>query len=87
MDPHYLHTLDEVAKITGLTARWLADRCRAGKIEHTHIENSRRMTREQIDLLIKSHRRGPNPKDDATKARYLERLAQHQRGPRKADTR
>lgn len=86
MEARYLYSLTEVAELTGLTKRWLADQCRAGKIDHTHIENSRRMTLDQIDSLIGSHRRGPNREDDAAREKFLGRLAQKQRqAHRKSD--
>lgn len=85
MNQRYLYSLDEVAAMTGLSARWLADQCRANKIEHEDIEHTRRMTLAQIDTLIAQHRKGPaSPADAETRERYLNRLASKQsRTPRK----
>lgn len=87
MESRYLYPLAEVAEMTGLSERWLADQCRADKIPHTHIAAKHRMTLDQIDYLIKSRQRGPNLDDDVARQKFLSRLAEKQRRPRKSDTR
>jgi hypothetical protein len=48
-------TIPEVAKRTGLSVRWLADECRAGRIEHIYIARKRRFTEEQFARLMAQH--------------------------------
>jgi len=54
MDDVY-YTASEVAKRLGVSSRWLADECRAGRIEHIHIARRRRFTAKQVDALIAKH--------------------------------
>jgi Helix-turn-helix domain len=54
MDDVY-YTVPEVATRLGVSARWLADERRAGRVEHIHIARRRRFTAEQVDLLVKAH--------------------------------
>jgi excisionase family DNA binding protein len=54
MDDRY-YTVAEVAKRLGVSSRWLADECRAGRIEHIHIARRRRFTAEQVGALIAKH--------------------------------
>jgi excisionase family DNA binding protein len=54
MDDVY-YTVSEVAKRLGVSSRWLADECRAGRIEHIHIARRRRFTAKQVDALIAKH--------------------------------
>lgn len=54
-DAKWLHTLAEVAALTGFSERSLADDCRAGRIEHVHRGRDRLMTDEQIAALIREH--------------------------------
>lgn len=54
MDDAY-YTVSEVARRLGVSSRWLADECRAGRIEHVHIARRRRFTAKQVDALIAKH--------------------------------
>lgn len=47
-----MYTVDEVAKLLRVSARWLADQCRAERIEHVHVARQRRFTGPQVDALI-----------------------------------
>ncbi|GAA0739636.1 helix-turn-helix domain-containing protein [Dactylosporangium roseum] len=47
-----LLTIDAVAELLGVSSRWLADECRAGRIAHVHIARKRRFTAKQVDQLI-----------------------------------
>lgn len=47
-----LYTVAEAAKVLGKGPRWLADRIRAGEIEHTRIGRSPRMTPEQLRKVV-----------------------------------
>jgi len=51
MDDVY-YTVSEVAARLGVSTRWLADECRAGRVEHIHIARRRRFTANQVDALI-----------------------------------
>lgn len=75
MESRFLYSLDQVAEMTGLSARWLADRCRADKIDHENIQDSRRMSLEQIDILLEQHRVRPKDEEVAAQTRLQARLA------------
>lgn len=85
MNTRYLYTLAEVAEMTGLSVRWLADRCRAEKIDHSNIQGERRMSLEQVDLLLEQHRVRPTDVEAAARQRTRERLISKQ--ARRAQTR
>jgi excisionase family DNA binding protein len=46
------YTIEEVARRLRVSARWLADECRAERVEHVHIARQRRFTKQQVDALI-----------------------------------
>ena len=46
------YTVDEVARLLGISPRWLADECRAERVEHVHIARKRRFTSEQVARLL-----------------------------------
>jgi excisionase family DNA binding protein len=48
-------TVAEVARRLGVSTRWLADECRAGRVEHIHIARRRRFTAAQVDVLVSRH--------------------------------
>jgi excisionase family DNA binding protein len=81
MDDVY-YTVSEVAKRLGVSSRWLADECRAGRIEHIHIARRRRFTAKQVDTLIAEHTVEPtdviseeDKRLDRTRDRVARRLA------------
>jgi excisionase family DNA binding protein len=81
MDDEY-YTVSEIARRLGVSSRWLADECRAGRIEHIHIARRRRFTAKQVDALIAKHTLEPTdvPSEgddrlDRTRSRVARRLA------------
>ncbi|HWB36326.1 MAG TPA: hypothetical protein VHA75_09900 [Rugosimonospora sp.] len=54
MSERIQYTLAEVAEMTGLPLRALADDCRAGRIAHIHKYRKRFMTRPQIDAMLRN---------------------------------
>ncbi len=81
MDAGMLFTVDEVAKRLRVSARWLADQCRASRVEHVHLARQRRFTADQIDMLIASRTVRPTAQVDldATKQQVLQCLARASR--------
>jgi Helix-turn-helix domain len=73
------YTIKEVAQRLRVSARWLADECRAERIEHVHIARQRRFTEEQIRLLLAKKTVVPavQKETDATRERVLRMLARH----------
>jgi len=61
-----LATIADVATRLAISARWLADECRAGRIEHVYIARKRRFTPAQIDTLVRKHTIEPTPTSEAT---------------------
>lgn len=59
-------TVAQVARRLGISARWLADECRAGRVEHVYIARRRRFTPEQVDSLVRKHTIEPTPTCEAT---------------------
>lgn len=50
--PKLAYTLDEVAEMTGLSRRSLADGCRAKKVPHRKLGQQRVMTPADVDRLL-----------------------------------
>lgn len=77
-----LYTVEEVARYLRVSVRWLAQQCRAERVEHVHLARARRFTRRQVELLVLSHTVIPDDhkKLDATRQRVLRLLA---RAPRR----
>jgi excisionase family DNA binding protein len=76
-------TVNEVAKRLGVSTRWLADECRAGRVEHVHIARRRRFTVAQVDALVARHTVLPEAaatvdvsRLDRTRERVVRRLSQ-----------
>jgi hypothetical protein len=59
-------TVAQVARRLGISARWLADECRAGRVEHVYIARRRRFTPEQVDSLVRKHTIELTPTSEAT---------------------
>ena len=76
-DSEVFYTIDEVARRLRVSARWLADECRAGRVEHVHIARQRRFTKDQVDALVVSRTVRPSSELelDATRQRVANRLA------------
>lgn len=49
------YKVSEVAELIQVSARWLADECRAGRVEHVHIARKRRFTSAQVAKLMAKH--------------------------------
>jgi hypothetical protein len=47
-----LLTVNAVAELLGVSSRWLADECRAGRVAHVHIARKRRFTAKQVEQLV-----------------------------------
>jgi hypothetical protein len=76
-----LATIADVAARLGISARWLADECRAGRIEHVYIARRRRFTPEQIDALLRKHTVEPPLNNEATQLeRTRDRVARRLAG-------
>lgn len=71
------YTIKEVARRLRVSPRWLADECRAERIEHVHIARQRRFTQAQVDALVASKTVRPtvHKELDATRERVLRQLA------------
>lgn len=77
VDADRLLRVEEVARRLGVSARWLADQCRAERVEHVHVARQRRFTMAQFEALIARFTVRPRAdvQLDATKARVLRMLA------------
>jgi hypothetical protein len=62
MDEVYF-TVAEVATRLGVSIGWLADECRAGRVEHMHIARRRRFTSAQVAALVAQHTVQATPAD------------------------
>ncbi|WP_097319141.1 helix-turn-helix domain-containing protein [Paractinoplanes atraurantiacus] len=49
------YTVDEAAKLLGVSSRWLADECRTERVEHVHLARRRSFTHSQLLALLKRH--------------------------------
>ncbi|GAA2369423.1 helix-turn-helix domain-containing protein [Dactylosporangium salmoneum] len=61
------YDIPEVAKLIRVSARWLADECRAGRVEHVHIARKRRFTAAQVETLMAANtvKAAPTPVETA----------------------
>ncbi|MEU4244012.1 helix-turn-helix domain-containing protein [Actinoplanes sp. NPDC026619] len=48
-------SVEQVARQLKVSARWLADQCREGRVEHVHIARKRKFTRAQVQKLLDTH--------------------------------
>jgi excisionase family DNA binding protein len=55
--PKVQYTLDEAAALLTVTPTWLAEKCRAGEVEHHRLAHHYRFTREDIDNFLASTER------------------------------
>jgi hypothetical protein len=65
-----LLTIDAVAELLGVSSRWLADECRAGRVAHVHIARKRRFTAMQIERLIESRSVQPEQPSEQPERRH-----------------
>ncbi|WP_045740251.1 helix-turn-helix domain-containing protein [Actinoplanes rectilineatus] len=49
------YSVEQVARRLRVSARWLADQCRDGHVEHVHLARKRKFTPEQVQKLLDSH--------------------------------
>jgi len=70
-------TVQQVARLLKVSARWLLAECRAERVEHVHIARQRRFTREQVDALIasKTVRPAADRELDKTRERVMRELS------------
>jgi hypothetical protein len=72
-DAKIYYTVGQVAKMLGVSSRWLADRCRAEEVDHVYMARKRKFTPEQVkQVLAQFTVTGP---DREAEQRELERIA------------
>ncbi|WP_433294631.1 hypothetical protein ACQP2F_33600 [Actinoplanes sp. CA-030573] len=72
-DPTIYYTVSQVAKMIGVSSRWLADRCRAEEVDHVYMARKRKFTPEQVKQVMAQYTvKGP---DREAEQRELERIA------------
>ncbi|WP_203821998.1 helix-turn-helix domain-containing protein [Paractinoplanes ferrugineus] len=49
------YTVEEVADLLGVSPRWLADECRAERVEHVCLARHRFFTFDQIARMLEKH--------------------------------
>ncbi|MGH8879770.1 MAG: hypothetical protein ACRD0P_20880 [Stackebrandtia sp.] len=70
-----LYSIQDVVDAYGLSARWLADQCRANKIEHVVLARQRKFTRSQVDAILARHTVTPQLTDAERSTARLRRIA------------
>jgi|SRR6266496_3085791 len=73
-------SVEQVAKRLKVSARWLADQCRDGRVEHVHLARKRKFTPEQVQKLLDSHT--VQPAEVEERERGYERAVQRVRRER-----
>src|SRR3954453_19961473 len=73
-------SVEQVAKRLKGSARWLADQCRDGRVEHVHLARKRKFTPAQVQKLLDSHT--VQPAKVAERERGYERAVQRVRRER-----
>lgn len=72
-DPTVYYTVSQVARMIGVSSRWLADRCRAEEVDHVYMARKRKFTPEQVKQVMAHYTvKGP---DREAEQRELERIA------------
>ncbi|WP_203820536.1 hypothetical protein [Paractinoplanes ferrugineus] len=54
-DQDLYFSVEQVAAKLKVSARWLADQCRDGRVEHVHLARKRKFTPAQVQKLLDSH--------------------------------
>lgn len=49
------YTVSQVAKMLGVSSRWLADRCRAEEVDHVYMARKRKFTPAQVEKVLKQY--------------------------------
>ncbi|WP_125811493.1 helix-turn-helix domain-containing protein [Actinoplanes sp. ATCC 53533] len=71
------YTVGQVAKMLGVSPRWLADRCRAEEVDHVYMARKRKFTPAQVEKVLKQYTvEGP---DFEAERREQERIARRAR--------
>ncbi|WP_305783725.1 hypothetical protein [Symbioplanes lichenis] len=65
------YSVEEAAKLLGVSSRWLADECRAERVAHVHLARHRSFTHGQLLALLKKHEVEPL---DSKADRAIERI-------------
>lgn len=69
------YSVDETAAFLGVSPRWLADECRAERVEHVYLARHRFFTHTQILKLLKSFEVEPaGDRADPEFARIMRRI-------------
>jgi len=69
------YSIEETAALLGVSTRWLADECRAERIEHVYLARHRFFTHTQILKLLKSYEVEPaGDRADRELARIMRRI-------------
>jgi len=67
------YTVGQVAKMLGVSSRWLADRCRAEEVDHVYMARKRKFTPAQVEKVLAQYTvEGP---DREAEQKELERIA------------
>ena len=74
--PKIRYTVEEAADLVGVSSRWLADECRAERVEHVHLARHRFFTHDQILRMLEMHvvKSFPDPVIDPHVARVMRRI-------------
>jgi hypothetical protein len=73
-------SVEQVARRLKVSARWLADQCRDGRVEHIHLARKRKFTPQQVRKLLETHT--VQPADVAERERGYERAVRRVRRER-----
>lgn len=79
IDDEKLYLVPEVAKMIGVSKRWLFDQCRAGKVEHVYLARKRKFTGKQIWKLLREKTVVPEERNE--RDRQLEHIARKANRP------
>ena len=79
------YTVSQVAKMLGVSSRWLADRCRAEEVDHVYMARKRKFTPGQVQKVLAQYTvEGP---DREAELKEQERIARKAKAARERTAR
>ncbi|MGH8793571.1 MAG: hypothetical protein ACRDXX_13120 [Stackebrandtia sp.] len=74
-----LLTVDDLVAAYGVGRRWLADQCRANRVEHVYMSRKRLFTKAQAEAIVAQFTVRPAP---TAREREMARIAKRKGGMR-----
>ena len=71
------YTVSQVAKMLGVSSRWLADKCRAEEVDHVYMARKRKFTPAQVEKVLAQYAvEGPDREAELRGEERIARMAE-----------